>query len=303
PPGAHAEGRKNYSNIRGDEPNLKGRNCPAAPSESELIDPQTVAALPRSAPEAGQALQPSPSLGRTFDSQHHGRVVEPRREQGNGHIRRARGHGAGRGPLLRRPEVRRWAHHAADLNPGWVHTDALDAPPTSTSRVERLSRLGSVGGTTVFNGPSFVLTSKIPYVASPESWVTALIDYFNPVVGMQWTAPPGPPTPRSLICYFAQLPAERSLLTISLVASAPNTVGHVSVGWVPHLGGGLPQDDHLVRYPIQGGDTDYTLDFTFERAGMAPPDWVMTLQPGIEWMLFNSVALQSAPLVVFPGVF
>jgi hypothetical protein len=211
--------------------------------------------------------------------------------------------GAGRGPLLRRPEVRRWAHHVADLNSGEVHTDVLDAPPTSTSRVEGLSRLGSVGGTTVFNGPSFVLTSKIPYVASPESWVTALIDYFNPVVGMQWTSPPSPRNPRNLICYFSQLPAERSLLTISLVASAPNTVGHVSVGWVPHLGGGLPQDDHLVRYPIQGGDTDYTLDFTFERAGMAPPDFVMTLQPGIEWMLFNSVRLQTAPLVVFPGVF
>jgi hypothetical protein len=97
-----------------------------------------------------------------------------------------------------------------DLNSGEVHTDVLDAPPTSTSRVEGLSRLGSVGGTTIFNGPSFVLTTKIPYVASPESWVTALIDYFNPLVGMQWTSPPSPQNPRNLICYFSQLPAERS---------------------------------------------------------------------------------------------
>jgi hypothetical protein len=36
---------------------------------------------------------------------------------------------------------------------------------------------------------------------------------------------------------------------------------------------------------------------------MAPPDFVMTLEPGIEWMLFNSVTLQTAPLVVFPGAF
>jgi len=36
---------------------------------------------------------------------------------------------------------------------------------------------------------------------------------------------------------------------------------------------------------------------------MAPPDFVMTLEPGIEWMQFNSVTLQTAPLVVFPGVF
>jgi hypothetical protein len=59
----------------------------------------------------------------------------------------------------------------------------------------------------------------------------------------------------------------------------------------------------MVRYPIQGPITEYTLDFTFERADMAPPDFVMTLEPGIEWMLFNSVTLQTAPLVVFPGVF
>jgi hypothetical protein len=75
------------------------------------------------------------------------------------------------------------------------------------------------------------------------------------------------------------------------------------VGWVPHDRGGLPEDEDMVRYPIQGPETEYALDFTFERAGMAPPDLVMTLEPGIERVLFNSVTLQTAPLVVFPGVF
>jgi hypothetical protein len=56
-------------------------------------------------------------------------------------------------------------------------------------------------------------------------------------------------------------------------------------------------------FPDPGADTEYTLDFTFERAGNAPPEFVMTLEPGIEWMLFNSVTLRTAPLVVFPGVF
>jgi hypothetical protein len=209
--------------------------------------------------------------------------------------------GAGRGPLLRRPKVRRWAHHVADLNSGEVHTDVLDAPPTSTSRVEGLSRLGSVGGTTIFNGPSFVLTTKIPYVASPESWVTALIDYFNPLVGMQWTSPPSPQNPRNLLLLPA---AGRAVPAHHLVGGdRVGHGGHVSVGWVPHLLGGRPKDEDMVRYPIQGPITEYTLDFTFERAGMAPPDFVMTLEPGIEWMLFNSVTLQTAPLVVFPGVF
>jgi hypothetical protein len=136
----------------------------------------------------------------------------------------------------------------ADLNNGEVHTAVLDAPPTSTSRIDGLSRLGSVGGTTIFNGPSFVLTTRIPYMASPEAWVVARIDYFNPRVGMQWTPADHPEDVKNLICYFSQLPAERSLLTISLVASASDTGGHVSVGSVPHDRGGLPKDEDMVRY-------------------------------------------------------
>ena len=211
--------------------------------------------------------------------------------------------GAGRGPLLRRPEVTRWAHHVADLNSGEVHTGVLDAPPTSTSRVEGLSRLGSVGGTTIFNGPSFVLTTRIPYVASPEHWGGGPYRLLQSS-GRDAVDAGGPSgRPENLICYFSQLPAERSLLTISLEAIASDTGGHVSVGWVPHDRGGLPEDEHMVRYPLQGPIAEYTLDFTFERAGMAPPDFVMTIEPGIEWMLFNSVTLQTAPLVVFPNVF
>jgi hypothetical protein len=112
--------------------------------------------------------------------------------------------------------------------------------------------------------------------------VAAHIDYFNPQVGMQWMPADHPGDVKNLICYFSQLPAERSLLTISLEAIASDTGGHVSVGWVPHDRGGLPEDEHMVRYPIQGPIAEYTLDFTFERAGMAPPDFVMTIEPGTD---------------------
>jgi hypothetical protein len=90
---------------------------------------------------------------------------------GNGHTRRACGHGGhacGAWPVAAAARGQAVAHHVADLNSGEIHTGVLDAPPTSTSHVEGLSRLGSVGGTTIFNGPSFVLTTRIPYVASPE---------------------------------------------------------------------------------------------------------------------------------------
>jgi hypothetical protein len=107
-------------------------------------------------------------------------------------------------------------------------------------------------GAGILGGPSYLLTSKVPYQASPEAWIRALIDYCNPVVGMQWTPTGHPEDVRKLFCYFSHLPAERSLLTIS-----------------------------------------------FDRPGMDPPMFVMSLEPGIEWMLFHSVTLQTAPLVTF----
>jgi hypothetical protein len=202
--------------------------------------------------------------------------------------------------LGRRPETRQWAHHVADLNSGEVYTTVLDQPPTSNSRIERLSRLSSVLDTSIFGGPSYRLTTRTPYQASPEAWVVAHVDYFNPRVGMQWTPQDHPEDLRDLSCYFSQLPAERSLLSISVRATAPSApAGHVSVGWVPLDQGGPVAG--LVQFPIQGPDTEYTLDFTFDRQGMDPPEFVMTLETGIDWMLFNSVTLRTAPLVALPG--
>ena len=76
--------------------------------------------------------------------------------------------------------------------------------------------------------------------------------------------------------------------------------------WTHHvadLNSGGVHTNALDRFPIQGPDREYTLDFTFDRQGMAPPEFVMTLEPGIDWMLFSSATLQTALLVTFPGVF
>ena len=52
--------------------------------------------------------------------------------------------------VRRRPEPRQWTYHVADLNSGEVHSAVLGELPTSKSRVEGLSRLGSVADTTIF---------------------------------------------------------------------------------------------------------------------------------------------------------
>ena len=72
------------------------------------------------------------------------------------------------------------------------------------------------------------------------------------------------------------------------------------MGWVP-LDQETAPPSGQVHFPIDGLDTEYTLDFTFDRRGMDPPMFVMSLEPGIEWMLFHSVTLQTAPLVTFPA--
>jgi hypothetical protein len=114
-------------------------------------------------------------------------------------------------PSCGRPQQRRGPHQ----RPGPA-ADVEVAP-------RGLSRLGSIGDTTIFGGPVYTLTTRVPYLASPEAWVVAYVDYFSPRVGMQWTPGDHPEDLRELRCYFSQLPAERSLLTISLEAIASDT--------------------------------------------------------------------------------
>src|SRR5262245_56360695 len=64
-------------------------------------------------------------------------------------------------------ETHRWAHHVADLNSGQVLTFLLERPITPLSRAERLSRLGRVIDPSIFRGPSYTLTPRTPYQASP----------------------------------------------------------------------------------------------------------------------------------------
>ena len=71
--------------------------------------------------------------------------------------------------------------------------------------------------------------------------------------------------------------------------------------WVPLDQGGPVEG--LVRFPIEGPDRAYMLDVTFDRGAMDPPEFVMTIDAGIEWMLFHSVTLRTPPLVLSPGPF
>jgi hypothetical protein len=63
----------------------------------------------------------------------------------------------------------------ADLNSGEAYTTVLDQPPTSSSRIERLSRLRSALDATIFGGPSYRLTTSTPYQASPEASLMSTI--------------------------------------------------------------------------------------------------------------------------------
>src|SRR5215217_2868472 len=100
------------------------------PAGSWSRPPTTGTHLRRAALRPGRGLPERPHVGESRGASRRDRaqrrVLEPRREQGmDTPDERAAiaATGAGRGPLLRRPKVRRWAHHVADLNSGEVHTD------------------------------------------------------------------------------------------------------------------------------------------------------------------------------------
>jgi hypothetical protein len=92
-------------------------------------------------------------------------------------------------------ETRRWIHHVADLDSGEIRTTTLDRTIAPLSRIERLSQLGHRFDPTVLGGPSYRLTPRQPYQASPEASLTVVNsrDYSN---ASSWTRGRSPREPR-----------------------------------------------------------------------------------------------------------
>jgi hypothetical protein len=192
-------------------------------------------------------------------------------------------------------------HYAVDLDSGQVCTASSDEVPTLAARAERFAQLGRLIDGTIFAGPSYRLTTRTVYQASPEAWIVGVaIDFFSPREGgIQWT--PGPDYPSSptdfkgLYFYFSQLPVRTSLVSIMLEGGA----GSVALGYRPLTDAEDGPVSGQVNLSLVGGNS--VLDMLYTPApGTDPPEFVMTLGAGIEWLQFDEVTLHTAPPPVKP---
>jgi len=132
-------------------------------------------------------------------------------------------------------ETQSWAHHVADLDNGQILTTALDRPVTPLSRMGRLSQLGHTFDTSIFDGPSYVLTPRRPIQTSPAaSFSVAHPDAYNATENLiVWNPPRELGTnfvPRGMRFIFAVSPDRRSVVSLALTGKAfQGMVGHVTV--------------------------------------------------------------------------
>lgn len=68
-------------------------------------------------------------------------------------------------------EHQSWVHHVADAATGKLVTTQLSRPVSPLSRAERLSQLGHQFDPGIFGAPTYQLTPRFPYQASPQGFV------------------------------------------------------------------------------------------------------------------------------------
>jgi hypothetical protein len=201
-------------------------------------------------------------------------------------------------------ETQQWVHHIADLDRGEVLTNILDRPVTPLSRIERLSRLGPFDDPSVFNGPSFRLTPRMPYQASrydasPQAFLIAAEpqSYSAERDEIMWAPPRQLQTDRFLAMrfYFAESPHGRSVVSLSLRGKAwPGTTGHVLVR--------VPSAPAPVRVPIAETFAAHSVDVTFFPASGWPTEVLMSIEAGVELLTFSSISFRGPPPPAFdPG--
>jgi hypothetical protein len=187
-------------------------------------------------------------------------------------------------------ETQVWTHQVADFDTGKVETHRLDRPIAPLSRAERMSRLGHVIDDTIFGGPFVRLTPRRPYQESPAAWfyVSTAGGYYAEFDYIVWRVPRGPDDRGFMTFHFAESPALRSVVSISIASAAEAGGGHIRVL--------SEQPFREARFPITG-NAMHTLDLTFVPVEGRPVDIWMIFEEGIGLTTFRSVSFGPAPLV------
>ena len=194
-----------------------------------------------------------------------------------------------------------WVHHVADAASGKVITTPLDRPVAPLSRTERLSRLGQPFDPSIFGGPTYRLTPRAPYQASPLAWLTLYkvnIDMPDGENLAWWSLPSdlGVADPPGLRAYIAQPPQGRCVVTLALTGNSwTGPLGHVLIR--AFNGGPAPA---TIRLPFSGAFAEHTVDLIVVPNPGRPVEVHMDLEPGLHLVTFSSLAMASQP-VLDPG--
>jgi hypothetical protein len=197
-------------------------------------------------------------------------------------------------------ERQTWAHHVADLRTGQVETTLLNRPVAPLSRVKRLSRLAPHLDTSIFNGPSYTLTPRKPYLRQPEAWMIASVpgDFSSLEDMILWQLPRDATSSdlRQLECFFSAPPTRRSLITI--VVSGMSWQGRTGM-----VSAGVLTSATRIQVPFSPSFSDHTIDIVFDPIPGQPADVFMVPESGIEMLLFRSMTIREMPPVLDPGPF
>lgn len=194
-------------------------------------------------------------------------------------------------------ERQRWVHHVGDIASGEVVTTELDRPVTPLLRARRLERAGVRLTPHRPGGPSFRLTSRRPYQASPEAYLVA----FNASIFLPfddtiiWEVPADHDfSPLlGLDAHFTDSPSDPAVLTVTLAAKAwPGRTGFVEL--VAY------RDAVTVRVPIGAQYAAHTIDLAVPPPGPRSLETAMTISPGVELLRFSALSLRAG--IVLDGV-
>ena len=156
--------------------------------------------------------------------------------------------------------------------------------------------IGQVFDPSIFGGPSYRLTARHPFQASPAAWLSASHPayYVAEDDTIVWQPPRTFETnfvSRGLRFYFDVSPDRRSLISLTLSGYAwPGTTGHVLVQafWGPAS----------VRIPIGESFGMHTFDLAFVPLGGRPTEALVTLEAGIQMLTFHAVTFRAEPPVL-----
>ena len=195
-------------------------------------------------------------------------------------------------------DTQKWAHHVADLGARKVRTSTASRPVAPLTRARRLSQLGLHLDTTIFNGPSYQLTPRRPYIAQPECWMIASVvgDYSTLEDFILWQVPQEPTGAlfQQLQCFFTVTPQRQSLVSISISGkSRTGKTGFVRAGMTDFPG--------EVRVPIGQSFASHTIDIVFDPVPGRPVEVFMVPTAGIQFVLFRSITLRDLPPVLQPA--